>query len=288
VTRYRYNNVPTDSGGRYLYVRDNASSVFWSPTWQPTPAVALDDHACSHGPGYTRISARYADVGVDTLYFVPIQQTLEVWRTRITNRRQQPADLSLFSAVEFCLWDAADDATNFQRNLSTGEVEVADGVIYHKTEYRERRDHFAYFACSTHADGFDTSRDAFLGPYRGWDRPAVVEQGSSTGSIAHGWSPIGSHHVRLQLEPDETREIIFVLGHSENQPSEKFDPPGSQTLNKREVRRVIEQFSQLRRVEDAFVELKERWTQVIESLRVQTPDPHVDRMVDMWNAYKAW
>ncbi len=126
------------------------------------------------------------------------------------------ASLSLFTAVEFCLWDAWDDQTNFQRNLNTGEVEVDGSTIFHLTEYRERRDHFAYFACSEELAGFDTSRDAFLGPYRGWDRPVVVETGRATDSVAHGWAPIGSHQVALTLAPGETREVRFVLGYFEN------------------------------------------------------------------------
>src|SRR5450756_395240 len=126
-------------------------------------------------------------------------------------RRAEPAKLSLFSSIEFCLWDAQDDATNFQRNYSVGEVEVEDGVIYHKTEYRERRDHFAFFACSEPLAGFDTQRDAFLGPYRSWDRPIAVERGASSNSIAHGWQPSGSHHVRLEIDPGETKEVILSL-----------------------------------------------------------------------------
>src|SRR6266498_5177795 len=117
-------------------------------------------------------------------------------------------------AVEFCLWDAWDDATNFQRNLSTGEVEVLGGVIYHTTEYRERRNHFAYFACSEELAGFDTQRDAFLGPYRGYDRPLAVETGRSGNSIAYGWAPCGSHHVRLELAPGERRDVVFVMGYA--------------------------------------------------------------------------
>src|SRR5262249_3261140 len=142
-------------------------------------------------------------------------------------------------------------------------------------------------ACSAQVDGFDTQREAFLGPYRGWDRPVVVEQGRTADSVAHGWSPIGSHHVRLQLEPDETREVIFLLGYAENQPSEKFDPPGSQSLNKREVRKVIDDFRRSDHVDSAYAELRERWSEVVESLQVQTPDPHVDRMVNVWNAYQC-
>src|SRR5690348_1603636 len=215
LTRYRYNNAPLDLGGRYLYVRDDASGDYWSPSWQPTRST-LDEYECRHGLSYTRIAAARRGIRAETLYFVPLGQTLEVWRARVTNERDEAVDLSLFSSVEFCLWDAQDDATNFQRNFSTGQVEVADGVIYHKTEYRERRDHFAYFACSEPLAGFETQREAFLGAYRGFHEPLGVELGKLGNSIAHGWSPHGAHHVRLALEPGETREVIFLLGYWEN------------------------------------------------------------------------
>ena len=231
LTRYRYNGVPADSGGRYLYLRDNGSGEYWSPSWQPT-RYDLDSYECRHGLSYTRISSARQGVRAETLYFVPPGETLEVWRLRVRNERGEPADLSVFSSVEFCLWDAQDDATNFQRNYSTGEVEVDGGVIYHKTEYRERRDHFAYFACSEPLAGFDTQREEFLGPYRGWDRPLAVERGESANSVARGWAPHGSHHVRFRLAPGETREVIFLLGYWENPREAKFDPPGSQVLNK--------------------------------------------------------
>ena len=200
LTRYRYQNAPTDTGGRYLYLRDRASGDYWSPSWAPV-RTDLDDYRCRHGLGYTVIGSRRNGIEAETLYFVPLGETLEIWRARITNHREEDAALSLFSLVEFCLWDAWDDQTNYQRNLSTGEVEVVDGVVYHTTEYRERRNHFAYFACSEEVTGFDTQRDTFLGPYRGWDRPVVVEHGRSGDSIAHGWAPIGSHHVELTLAP---------------------------------------------------------------------------------------
>ena len=156
------------------------------------------------------------DIEAQTCYFVPLGENLEIWKFQVTNRRRKPARLSIFSSIEFCLWDAQDDATNFQRNFSIGQVEVADGVIYHKTEYRERRNHFAWFACSARLAGFDTQRDVFLGPYRGWDKPAAVERGKSFNSIAHGWAPLGSHHVKVNLRPGETKEILFVLGYHEN------------------------------------------------------------------------
>jgi cellobiose phosphorylase len=286
ITRYRYNNVPADSGGRYVYLRDNASGEYWSPSWQPTQRD-LEHYECRHGLSYTQISSRYLGVRAETLYFVPLDETLEVWRLRVSNERDTAADVSVFSSVEFCLWDAQDDATNFQRNYSTGEVEIADGVIYHKTEYRERRDHFAYFACSEPLAGFDTQREAFLGAYRGWDRPLAVERGQSGNSVAHGWSPHGSHHVRLSLAPGETREIIFLLGYWENPREAKFDPPGSATLNKTLVRPVIDRWLRPAAVEEGFTQLRDSWASLLSVLRVDTPDGDTNRMVNTWNPYQC-
>jgi cellobiose phosphorylase len=243
LTRYRYNNAPLDSSGRYIYLRDDDAfpSQYWSPTWQPT-RTPLDEYECRHGMGYTTIQSTYAGIKASIRYFIPLGANLEIWQLNLTNQRPQQANLSIFATVEFCLWDAMDDATNFQRNYSVGEVEVVDGVIYHKTEYRERRNHFAFFACSELLAGFDTDRDAFLGLYRGWDSPAGVESVTLTNSIAHGWQPIGAQNVRLNLKAGEDRTIIFLLGYHENLVESKFDPPGSQTVDKRTVLPIIQRY----------------------------------------------
>ncbi len=286
ITRYRYNNVPIDYGGRYLYLRDSATGTFWSPSWQPTRRN-LEGYTCRHGLGYTIIGSTYQGIEAHTCYFVPPGETLEIWRLTLSNRRPAPADLSVFSCIEFALWEAQDDATNFQRNFNTGEVEVEEGAIYHKTEYRERRNHFAYFACSEPWAGFDTQRDVFLGPYRGWECPAAVERGESFNSVAQGWSPIGSHHVRVTLEPGEQRQIVFVLGYHENPPDHKFDPPGSQTINKRTVKPIIAHYLDPVHVDAAFEALRTAWDGLLSRFQVQTPDLHTNRMVNIWNAYQC-
>ncbi|MEX1364574.1 MAG: glycosyl transferase, partial [Nannocystaceae bacterium] len=286
ITRYRYNNAPLDVGGRYVYVRDDESGAYWSPSWQPV-RNGVEEYECRHGMGYTTIGSRTDGIRTETTYFVPVGQDLEVWRTRVTNERDAVARISLFSAVEWCLWDALDDATNFQRNYSVGEVEIEDGVIFHKTEYRERRDHFAWFACSEELAGFDTQRDDFLGSYRGWDQPLAVEEGRARDSVAHGWQPIGSHHVRLELAPGETREVIFALGYAENPRDAKFDPPGSGTIAKAGVRPTIERYTSAEAVEQAFTELGRHWDELLGRLQVSTPNEHLDRMVNGWNAYQC-
>jgi len=288
LIRYRHNNTPLDTGGRFLYLRDDSARArnIWSPTWQPMRGP-LDFYECRHGLGYTTIRSRRQGIQADLRFFVPPGDDLEIWETTVTNRRRRPASLSLFAAVEFCLWDALDDATNFQRNLSVGEVEVDEGVIYHKSEYRERRNHFAYFASSAKVAGFDTQREAFLGPYRGWESPAAVEAGRLSGSIASGWQPIGALQTRLQLEPGESHTLVFLLGYQENPADDKFDPPDSQVLNKRSAVAMIERFRRPEAVRAAFTALQEHWDGLLGMLQVNTPDLHTNRMVNIWNAYQT-
>ncbi|MBI4928222.1 MAG: glycosyl transferase [Anaerolineae bacterium] len=286
LTRYRYNNTPFDLGGRYIYVRDLHSGEYWSPSWQPVQKP-VEDYVCRVGMGYTSIASCYAGVQVETTYFVPLNESLEIWRVRVQNLRSQPAELALFGGVEFCLWDAWDDATNFQRNFSTGQVEVEDEVIYHKTEYRERRNHFAYFACSEPLSGFETQRDVFLGAYRGWDRPAAVEAGRCANSVAHGWAPCAVQQVNLALKPGETRELIFLLGYAENPQDDKFDPPNSQRINKRRVLPVIQRYLKLPAVDQAFAALKSYWDELLGAYQVNTPSEHTNRMLNIWNAYQC-
>jgi len=292
LIRYRYNNAPLDQGGRYIYLRDDdtASSpngpIFWSTTWQPVRHT-LDEYECRHGLGYTNIRSKLAGVQSQIRYFIPLGENLEIWELTLTNQREGTANLSVFSAVEFCLWDAQDDATNFQRNYSIGEVEVVDNIIYHKSEYRERRDHFAYFACSEPLVGFDTQREAFLGSYRGWDSPRAVEIGKMSNSLALGWQPIGAQHIKVELKAGERKKIIFVLGYHENPQTEKFDPPDSQTINKRMVKPVISRYLQANEIEKAFQELRIYWDGLLGKLQVDTPDNHTNRMVNIWNAYQV-
>ncbi len=286
ITRYRYNNVPLDFGGRYIYLRDADSGEFWSPSWMPT-RLPLEDYACRHGLGYSVIGGTRAGIEARTRYFVPLGETLEVWQTTVTNHRDTPATLALFASIEFALWDAQDDATNFQRNFNIGEVEVVDGVIYHKTEYRERRDHFAYFACSEQPDAFETQREAFLGQYRGWDAPEAVTRGALGNSIAHGWAPMGAHQVNLTLAPGESRQVLFVLGYHENPRDAKFEDVTLQVLNKRTVKPILARYTDVGEVEGAFAALQIHWDALLARFQVQTPDAETNRMVNIWNAYQC-
>jgi cellobiose phosphorylase len=285
LTRYRYNNVPMDVGGRYLYLRNNQTGEYWSPTWQPT-RTNLDAYECRHGMGYTIISSVYKGIKANVRYFIPLNESLEIWTATITNEGNDELDLSLFSFIEFCLWDAADDSTNFQRNLNIGEVEVQNGVIYHKTEYRERRDHYAYFACSEEIAGYDTQRKEFFGLYNGFESPQVVVKGESNNSFAHGWSPVGSHHVKIKLAPGAAKQITFILGYAENPKDQKFDPPGSQILNKAGAKAALAKYLVPENAEAAFNDLRAYWSEKLNIYTVNTPCEHTNRMMNIWNPYQ--
>ncbi len=280
LTRYRYNNVPADGGGRCYYVRDGDD--FWSPGWAPAKRE-LDRYECRHGLSYTVITGERRGVRAEVLCLVPLGTNAEVHRVRLSNLSSTPRSLGLFSLVEFCLWNAWDDQTNFQRNLSTGEVEVDGSAIYHTTEYRERRDHFAVYAVNAPLAGFDTDREAFLGAWNGWDAPQAVVEGCSRNSLASGWSPVGSHHLAVDLDPGEERSFVFVLGSVENPAGEKWERPG--VVNKARARELLERFSTPEQVDAAMAELRDYWTRLLSTYSVATGDARVDRMVNIWNPY---
>lgn len=282
LTRYRYNNVPMDSGGRYFYIREG--ETVWSPGWKPCK-TELDNYECRHGMGYTRITGKKNNLEAELLLFVPLQTRAEVQKVTLRNNSCDSKRVQLFSFAEWCLWNAATDMENFQRNLSTGEVEVEGSVIYHKTEYRERRNHYAYYSVNQPVEGFDTDRETFFGLYNGFDEPQAVLEGKPRNSMAHGWSPIASHYLEIELEPGESREIIFMLGYEENEPDEKWEGIG--ILNKKKARESIVRFDSVEKVNNAFIALRTYWNQLLGNFNVKTGEEKLDRMVNIWNQYQC-
>ena len=282
ITRYRYNNVPTDAGGQYFYIKDG-DTVF-TPGWMPVK-TPLDAYECRHGLGYTMITGEKNGLRVCQTAMVPRGVDALVTRVELTNRTDTAKEVSLFSFVEFCLWNAQDDATNFQRNFSTGEVEIEGSAIYHKTEYRERRNHYAVYAVNAPVDGFDTDRDSFLGAYNGFDHPAAVFEGRSRNSVASGWAPIGSHHLRGTLAPGERVSFIFVLGYCENPQDKKFIAPS--VINKAPAYALLDQFASEAQFDRALAQLREYWDALLSTCQVQSGEPRFDRMVNVFNQYQC-
>ena len=282
LTRYRYNDVPGDVNGKYFYIKDG--DTVWNPGWKPTQ-TDLDSYECRHGIGYSRFTGAKNGVEASVLTFVPMNDNCEISQVKLTNNSAETKTLSLFSYVEWCLWNADDDMKNFQRNLSIGEVEVIGSSIYHKTEYRERRNHYAVYSVNAPVDGFDTSRDEFLGAYRGANDPIAVEEDACRNSIASGWSPIASHQIKLTLAPGESKTFVFVLGYVENPEDDKWEAPG--VINKKPANAMLAKYQTDADVEKAFAELQAYWDELLSKYHIESSNDKVDRMVNIWNQYQC-
>ena len=293
ITRYRYNGVPMDNGGRYFYINDNGT--VWSPGWKPCK-TPLDFYECRHGMSYTRITGAKDGLEASVLFFVPLHTWGEVQKMTLRNTSSETKRFKLWSFAEWCLWNAATDMENFQRNFSTGEVEVDGSVIYHKTEYKERRNHYAFYSVNAPVDGFDTDRETFIGLYNEFRDPQNVLAGVASNSIAHGWSPVASHYIEVELAPGESRDYIFLLGYVENEQDEKFvleAEPGllhsgsSPIINKAKAKAMIASFDTTAKVDAAFSELKAYWDALLDVYSVKSPEEKLDRMVNIWNQYQC-
>jgi len=282
ITRYRYNNVPIDMGGRYFYINDGGT--IWSPGWSPVKAE-LDKYECRHGMGYTSITGCKNDICANVTFFVPQGFDCEVQKLTLKNTGETEKTIKLFSFIEFCLWNAQDDSTNFQRNFSTGEVEIEGSAIYHKTEYKERRNHFAFYYVNSEIDGFDSDRESFIGLYNGFENPQVVSDGKASNSVADGWSPVASHYIEVTLNPGESKDFVFLLGYVENEQEEKFNCDGK--INKTKAYDIIEKLGTSEKADAALLELKKTWEELLSTYTVNTPDDNMNKMVNIWNQYQC-
>ncbi len=282
LTRYRYNNIPMDNNGRYIYIKDG--DVLWNPGWKPMK-TPLDYYECRHGTGYTIIRSMKNDLGAETTFFIPVDDNVEIWDVKLRNLSQKVKKIRLWGFIEWCLWDAWDDQTNFQRNFSTGQVEVENDAVFHKTEYRERRNHFGFFSSSIKTSGFDSSRDAFVGVHNGLHEPQVVVRGQCSNSIAYGWSPIGVHQIDVELAPGEEKRFHFLLGYAENDKDKKF--LRQHVINKEPFYRIREKYKNSQAVDAAFSSLNDYWDGLLSKFKTETENPHVNRMVNLWNQYQC-
>ena len=293
ITRYRYNGVPMDNGGRYFYINDGGT--VWSPGWKPCK-TPLDFYECRHGMSYTRITGAKDGIEASVLFFVPLHTWAEVQKVTLRNTGSAIKKFKLYSFAEWCLWNAATDMENFQRNFSTGEVEVDGSVIYHKTEYKERRNHYAFYSVNAPVDGFDTDRETFIGLYNEFRDPQQVLAGTCGNSIAHGWSPVASHYLEVELQPGESKDYVFLLGYVENEQEEKFvaqpesgllHSGSSPIINKAKAKALMAAFDTTEKVDAAFAELKIYWDNLLDIYSVKSPEEKLDRMVNIWNQYQC-
>ncbi len=282
ITRYRYNNIPLDSNGKYFYIMDDG--ILWSPSWKPAQ-TELDKYECRHGLGYSRFTGEKNQCRAEVTCFVPDDANAEIQVLSLSNLSSKTKTLRIHSFVEWCLWNALDDTTNFQRNFSTGQVEIENSTIYHKTEFRERRNHYAFYHVNAPIKGFDTDRETFMGLYNSLMNPDAVMKQTSYNSVAHGWSPIASHHLEITLAPGEKKQFVFVLGYVELPQDSKFT--GKQVINKEPAKAIMARYDTVEKAMASLEKVKGKWQNLLGSFQVNSPDNKFDRLVNIWNQYQC-
>lgn len=275
ILRYRYNNIPPDRPGRYIYLRDVETGEFWSCSWQPVVKPVLNfKYECRQGLGYTKIHCAYKGIKSELTYFVPLKENLEVWVLRLYNLSKKTKKIGVFSYAEFCLWQAIADSTDFQYTFNIANCICEDRIIYHLTNYYPQvaKSYFAYFGASRKIRGFDCDREKFIGPYRSESNPLALERGRSFNSVAKGGNPIGSHSLNLELKPRQEQSIIFVLGVEQSKASSKS---------------LVEKFSSLKVALKEIDKIKANWKNYLSRLLLVSPDRELNTMVNTWNAYQC-
>jgi cellobiose phosphorylase len=269
ITRYRYNNIPTDRPGRYLYIRDSKTGRYWSPTWQPT-LTKLDSYECRHGLGYTKISSSEHGIESIVTYFVPVGHNVEIWIMTLKNTSSDEMFLKIFSYCEFCLWDATRDQNDLQSIQFVGISRYNDGeILYH---FFDESTGFAFFASSEEIESYDCCRETFIGKYRDESKPAAVERGECFGSEAIGGNPIAATCSSISLEPMESKTIIYVQGVAKE---------------KSEVKRLVLKFMDRGSIDNELQKLGEHWSSYLNKMSVETDDSDFNTMVNVWNQYQC-
>jgi cellobiose phosphorylase len=277
VTRYRYNAIPVDQPGRYIYLRDQETGDYWSPTWQPVVQRHLDGYECRHGNGYTQIFSTFKEIAVSVLYFVPpadeqSSYPCELWRMTVKNTSARTRRLRSFSYAELSYWDAITDQTNLDWGMHIVHTRQENGTLFTSTQFRPT---FTFFSSSQSPLGFDSDRESFIGRYRDLASPVVVEIGQPRHTEAPRGNNIASLCHELELAPGEKIELTYILGIMDN-------PTPYQA-----VKPLLDRFSQPENVEKAFQQLKAGWKEFLDRFTVKTPDAEMNDMLNFWNSVQC-
>ena len=283
--RLLFNRVPMDQPGRYLYLRDRQSGDYWSASWQPV-GKSLEEYQsiCRHGTAYTIIQSRYAGIASETSYFVPLGQKFEYWHMKVTNESDRPRQLSVFTFCEFTnQWVTTQDQVNLQYSLFIVRGAMTDGLLRiaihdnlppNDDAINLRDTPFKCWMTLTGVPltGYDTSREAFIGPYRAYHNPLVVERGQCSNSNAFGDNSCGSLQTDLSLQPGESRELLVMLGIGDA---------------RMVGRRTVDEFGSFERAAAELQKLKDDWHARLGSLVVETPDQDLNHTVNVWGLYNC-
>jgi N,N'-diacetylchitobiose phosphorylase len=282
--RFRPNALPMDQPGRYIYLHDKDSKDYWSGSWQPV-GKPFDTYKteCRHGTAYTIITSEYSAIQSQTTYFVPLGREFECWKVKIKNNDNKKRRLSAFTFIEYSnFWQIWLDIINLQYTQYIMKMSVVDNILNHainpalpvvKGDFMANQSRVTFMGIAgAEVAGFDTDREKFIGPYRVYHNPLVVENGKCTNSIAVGDNACGVIQTDMELQPGEEKTFVVLLGIGEAQD---------------EGKKAIKEFSEFKKVDEEFNKVKEYWHGRIRGMTVSTPDAEFNSQHNMWSPFNC-
>ncbi len=288
ITRYRINDVPPDRPGKYIYVKDSETSDVWSLTWQPV-GKNPDAYKIIHGFGYTRSEADINKIKSKVIYFVPLEDNREIWKTTLTNNSNKKRKLSIFGYVEFALGHGLIDIINqcddqhfnrvyFDKELNsifatkTYWVTQANG-----TQQQENKewDQWAFFTVNQPVIKYETLRERFIGAYRNENNPEAIETGNLSCRDTDFGNAVGVLEIDIELLPGESKDIIFSLGVISKS---KFNV---------EKEKIPSLYYSSDIADKALKEIKKNWDDFFHYTVAATPDIEINSFVNYWIQYQA-
>ncbi|HET6455289.1 MAG TPA: glycosyl transferase family 36, partial [Armatimonadota bacterium] len=237
ITRHRYNGLPWDRPGRYVYLR-NEDGDYWSLTWQPV-GKKPDFYECRHGMGYTQIEQEYGGIRSKVLYFVPQDDDVEVWRISLTNMSHKTHKTHVFAYAELCLGHALVDLINQpnDQHFNVVKFDREHELLYATKNYwvtysgatvkqpNQAWNKYVFFASSLPVAAFDGKKDAFIGPWRSESNPIAVEKGKCGNTEITAGDACAALQSEITLAPGETRELVILMGIVDREGYSDLAPP---------------------------------------------------------------
>ena len=264
------NDPVVDPHGEAFYLRDDESGAFWSP--QPGPAtLERDAFEVRHGWGYTSWRSSRDGLDHEVLSFVPPRDPLKLTRLTLTNRSNRVRRLSAFSFQRLVLGVLPSQAI-------VSEFDARCEALLARNATNEDFAGAIAFAAAPRSDGssrvsFTADRGAFLGRNGSMRRPAGVADGRPLdGRTGAGLDPCAALQTEIVLAPGETAERTFAFGQASDLAS---------------VRALVERYRDPGAVGRALEEVRRSWVDTVSAIRVRTPAPAIDHMVNGWLLYQV-
>ncbi|MBN1166814.1 MAG: cyclic beta 1-2 glucan synthetase [Methanospirillaceae archaeon] len=261
------NDPVSDLSGETLYIRDEETGIFWSPT--PLPARGLNQYVTRHGFGYTVFSSTEQGIHTELTIYVSIDRPVKFVSLRIRNKSGRNRLLSVTGYVEWVLGELRSRSLLYVIT----EIDTISDAIFAKNPYNhEFPGRVAFFDSNVRTRTVTGDRYEFIGRNGSIEKPAAMKQVRLSNKVGAGLDPCAAMQIPCELTDGEEREIIFTLGVGRDS-----DDARNIVLQNRGV-------GSARRAKKA---VQEYWSQTLGAVQIKTPDRSVDLLVNGWLLYQT-